>query len=268
MSFPRFLLCAALAATLALPLAAQQQEPTGFHSIACVKVNTGQGAAFREWVSGTVHKLCQQLVDSGRYASMIVLRTEMPQGTDAECDYVFVTFYKGLPPEPLSAAEVGENLQKAGLSMTAEEFFKQRVELGTLVSTNITQYQTLVGGAKKGDYLVFNSMSAPDVGACVAYEQKVWKPLAEEMVKAGESDGWALNEQVFPRGDKDKSLVSSVDLYPSWDALFKQYDSISNGWKKVHPDMDINSTMAQFGKLCTIEHTVLYKIVEVMAPGK
>jgi hypothetical protein len=267
MSIPRILLGAAIAAALSIPLTAQQ-APTGYHSIACAKINPGKWVAAQEWIAGTGHKLDQELVDSGTYASTIVLRTELPQGTASECDYVFVTFFNGLPPAQLSNEELSKALHKADIPMTAEEFYAKRGELGTLVYTNITQYQTLVGGAKQGGYLAFNSMSAPDVGACVAYNKKVWQPLAEEMVKAGNSDGWAINEQVFPRGTKDKTAVSTVDLFPSWDAFINFYGSIMDGWKKVHPDMDINSTMTQFGKLCSIEHTVLYKLVDVTVPAK
>jgi hypothetical protein len=267
MLIPRILLGAAIAAALSIPLTAQQ-APTGFHSIACVKINPGKWAAAEQWIAGTGHKLDQELVDSGTFASSIVLRTELPQGTASECDYVFVTFFNGLPPAPLTNEELSKALEKAGVPMTVEAFYTKRGELGTLVYTNITQYRTLVGGAKKGGYLVFNSMSAPDIRACVEYQQKVWKPLAEEMVTAGNSDGWALNTQAFPRGVKDKSAVSSVDLYPSWDAFIHSYGSIGDAWKKVHPDMDINSTMEQFGKLCSIQHTVLYKLVDVIVPAK
>jgi len=267
MSISRILLGAAIAAALSIPLTAQP-APTGYHSIECVKVNPGKWAEAEAWIAGTEHKLNQELVGSGTYASTIVLRTEMPAGTDAKCDYAFVTFYKGLPPAPLSTEEVSKALHKAGIQMTAEELYAKRAELGVLVYDNITQYQSLVGGGKKGDYLSFNSMSAPDVGACVAYEQKVWQPLAEAMVKAGHIDGWAINSQVFPRGTKDKTAVSSVDIYPSWEAFINQYGSIMDGWKKVHSDMDINSTMEQFGKLCSIEHTVLYKIVDATGPAK
>lgn len=267
MTIPRILLGAAIAAALSIPITAQQ-APTGYHSIACVKINPGKWAAAEEWIAGTGHKLDQGLVNSGTYASTIVLRTELPEGTESECDYVFVTFFNGLPSAPLSTEELSKALQKAGIPMTAEEFYTKRGELGTLVYDNITQYQTLVGGAKKDGFLAFNSMSAPDIGACVAYEQKVWKPLAEEMVKAGNSGGWALNVQVFPSGAKDKTPVSSVDLYPSWDAFVNSRGSITDAWKKVHPDMDINSTMDQFEKMCTIEHTVLYKIVDVTVPAK
>ncbi len=267
MSVPRILMGAAMAAALSVLLMAQQ-APVGFHLIQCVKMNPGKMAAAQEWTTGPSHKLSQSLVDSGAYAQTIVLRAQMPQGTNAECDYVFVTFYKGLPTAPLSEEELSKALRNADIPMTAEAVHAKQNELGKLVYNNFTQYQALVGGAKKGDYLEFNSMSTSDAGACVALEKKDWQPLAEQMVKDGNTDGWAVNEQVFPRGAKDEPAVSTVDLFPSWDAFVNHYNSIRSAWKKVHPDADFNSTMEQHGKMCRIEHTMLYKVVDVVAPAK
>src|ERR1017187_792692 len=267
MSIPRILLGAAIAAALSIPLPAQQ-APVGYHRIQCVKVTPGQWAAAHDWFADTSHKQNQSLVDSGTYAQTLVLQTQLPAGTDAQCDYVFVAFYNGLPSAPLSTEVINNALRKADIPMTADARQAKLREMFTLVYDNITQYQALVGSAKNGDYLEFNSMSSPDPGACVAVEKKDWQPLAEQMVKDGNTDGWAVNEQVFPRGAKDEPAVSTVDIFPSWDAFTHHYDSIRSAWKKVHPDADFSSTMAQHGKLCTIQHTVLYKVVDVVTPAK
>jgi hypothetical protein len=267
MSMPRILLGAAMVAALSMSLVGQQ-APVGIHHIQCVKVSPGQQAAVQEWIDGDSHKLTQSLVDSGAYAMSLVLRTQMPAGTDAQCDYVFVTFYNGLPPAPRTRDEMNQALRKADIQMTAGAYNAKLSEMGKLVWDNITQYQALVGGAKKGDYLEFNSMSSPDPDACVAIEKKDWQPLAEQMVKDGNTDGWAINRQVFPRGTRDEPAVSTVDVFPSWDAFTHHYDSIRSAWPKVHGDADFASTMAQHGKLCTIEHTVLYKVVDAVTPSK
>jgi hypothetical protein len=267
MLMSRILLGAAITAVLSMALTAQQ-APTGYHHVQCVKVNPGQDAAFEQYVAGPLQKLNQSLVDSGTYAQELVLRTRMPRGTDAECDYVFVTFFKGMPKTGLNSEELSKALHNADIPMTADAVHAKQNEMGKLVSDNITQYQSLVGSAKKGDYLVFNSMSAPDARACVDAQKKMWQPVAEEMVKAGNLDAWAVNVQIFPRGTKDSNSVSSVDVYPSWDAFTNENHSVGGAWKKVHADMDINNTMNQFEKVCTIEHQVLYRVVEVTSPAK
>ena len=270
MSFPKILLGAALTALSSLPLVAQQPAPSGYHYIQCIKVNPGQGAAAHEWITGTDHKVMQALVDSGVYAQGITLQTVMPAGTDAQCDYVFVFFYKGLPHSPITREELNAILRKADIPITAEAIREKHAQLAKLVYNNITQYHALVGGAKKGDYLAFNSIRAEDgnVNACVDAEKKMWQPVAEELVKAGKTSGWAVNTQVFPWGTKDGPAVSTVDIYPSYDAFISQGPSVVEAWKKAHPDSDIGTGIAPMNKMCPIEHNVLYEIVDSTTPAK
>jgi hypothetical protein len=264
-AIPKMLLCAAIVAALPGTLVAQQ-APVGYHSITCVKVNRGQDAQAVAWVNGNGRKLDNAMVDSGKVEQEIVMENVLPGGEEARCDYLFVTFYKGLPQEPLSSDEMQEMLHKAGIAMSVPELYAKYDELGKLVFTHILQYHSLVGGAKEGDYLVFNLMNAPDARACVAYEEKEWKPMAEQMKTDGALDGWAVNTQAFPRGDKDPYDVSTVDIFPSWDAAMNQEASIMSSWKKMHGDEDISTGMGKFGTLCPIEHTTMYKTVEVVAP--
>jgi hypothetical protein len=259
---------AALAAALSVTLVAQQ-APVGYHSISCVRVKPGKSAAFDALHSGDYRKVVQARIDSGAISGWILLRTVIPAGTDAACDYVLVTFYPGLPPAPLSDDEMTAVLQKAGVTSTLQQWRDHLSDSGELVSNNITQYQALVGGAKKGDYLVFNSMSVTDVGECVAAQKRLWQPFAEEGVKEGAQDGWAVNIQIMPRGDKDSSRVSSVDIFPTWDSMFNYFgpDFITR-WKKVHPELSPDEAFAQIDKLCTIDYTVTYKVEDQIASSK
>ena len=259
---------AALAAALSATLVAQP-TPSGYHSISCVRVKAGKSAAFRALLSGDYSKIEQVRVDSGAVSAWIALRTVIPAGTDAGCDYVLVTFYPGLPAAPLSDDEMTAVLQKAGVSSTLQDWHARISDVGELVSNNITQYQALVGGSKKGDYLVFNSMKAADVNECVALQKRLWQPFAEQGVKDGAQDGWAVNIQVMPRGDKDPSLVSSVDIFPTWDSMFTYFGpDFTARWKKVHPEMTPDEAFSEIDKACTIEHTVLYKVEDQIVSSK
>lgn len=259
----RLLWGAALIAALTGTLAAQQ-APTGYQSVACVKVKDGQNANFTKLVNGEGSKFMQSRVESGAIADWIVLRTEIPAGRDAKCDYLFVTFYHGLPTAPMSGDEFAAALKNAGIAASPEEFLEERDAAGYLVHDSIIQSVTLVGNSKKGDYVVVNSMSAPDRGAAIAYENKMWKPLAESMVKSGAEDAWVLNVQIFPSGTKDKGLLSTVDIFPSWGALMQADQQYGEHWKTVHPDVDIVAGIDRFGTLDPIEHTTLYKIVNAI----
>jgi len=268
MGIRRMIWGAALAAALSATLVAQQ-APVGYHSISCVKVKPGKSAAFHALHDGDYRKVMQARLDSGAISGWVALRTIVPAGTEAACDYVSVTFYPGLPPAPLSDEEMTAVLQKAGVTSKLQEWRDRLNDSSDLVSNNITQYQALVGGAKKGDYLIFNSMKAADVNECVALQKRLWQPFAEQGVKDGAQDGWAVNIQVMPRGDKDPSLVSSVDIFPTWDSMFTYFGpDFTARWKKVHPEMSPNEAFSEIDKACTIDHTVLYKVEDQIVSSK
>jgi hypothetical protein len=266
MAIPRILVCAALATAFSATLVAQVSSPTttGYHSISCIKVLPGKTAEFNKFMTDDVRKVAQARVDAGAITTWLLLRTVMPQGSEAECDYVLVSFYAGLPNPPLGGDVLTGALHQAGLQMNADEYNDRRNALSTLVYNDITQYQVLVGEAHKGDYLVFNSMKVPDISEWIAYEKKVWQPIAEAQVKEGVRAGWALNVQVFPMGSKDKNLASTVDIYPTWESMFTD-PGFDARFKKVHPEMEFGTTFEHFQKLRTIESTVLYHVDEVVS---
>ena len=259
---------AALATALSVTLVAQR-APSGYHSVSCVKVKPGKSAAFHALMDGDERKVMQARVDADEVSGWLELHTIMPAGTEAACDYVLVTFYPGLPTAPRSDEQLSALLTKSGVTSTLKEWRERHDDAGSLVYNDITQYQALVGKAKKGDYLVFNSMSATNIGQCVDVQKKLWQPFAEEGVKEGAQSGWAVNIQRFPDGAKDKNRVSSVDIYPSWDAMFNYFGpSFMTRWNKVHPDTKFDEAIAQIDKSCTIENTFLYKVDDAMTGSK
>ena len=58
-----------------------------------------------------------------------------------------------------------------------------------------------------------------------------------------------------------------MDIYPSWDAVFKGI-GFTERFKKVHPDMEIGTTMETFEKLRTILSTELFTVDDMVTPAK
>ena len=270
MTIHRMLWGAVILAALSVPLVAQQQAPSGYHRVTCVKVKPGRSAEFRALVTGDISKVEHSQLNSGTISAWIVLRTVVPAGSEATCDYVFVAFYPGLPTPPMSDEETKAVLEKAGIGKTVSEWGQEHLENGYQVNNNITRQAAIVGGTKKGDYLVLNSMSVPDISAWIDWEKKEWQPFAQALVKDGLMSGWAINVQMFPRGAKVQNEANSVDLYPSWEAAVR---GLGGGkamdlWKSVHPDLKFEDAIAQAAKLRTIDAVTLYKVEEVMSPAK
>lgn len=246
---PRLFVCVALAVAFSAMLCAQQPS-TGYHSVACIKVKPENNTDFRKWAAGDVHKLAQSRVDGGALSTWILLRSVIPSGASAECDYLVASMYPGIPPQPMDLDELDAALKKAGIAITAQQYVDRRTSLTTLISNNMFQNRALVGTFKKGDYFVVNYMKAPNIEEYVAWEKKAWMPVAEAMAKEGTRSGWSLNTLVFPGGTDVKFNAVTVDVFPAWDSIFNtDFQQFCALWQKVHPDMELGTTFEQYDKL-------------------
>jgi len=266
----RTMLSVVVAAAFCLSAAAQIELPgtSGLHSVACFKVAPEKASEFHAWAASDLHKLAQSMVDTGILSAWYLLRSVQPQGKSADCDYLTIAFYPGTPPEPLSPEALGDVLKKAGLTMSAQQFLDRRNSLTMLVSNNLFQRRAEVGSTKKGNYIVVNYMKAANVGDWVAFEKKVWQPVAEALIRDGRTSGWSLNVQILPGGSDLPFQGVTVDVFPTWDDVFKPDPQFVERFRKVHPDMEFGMTFQQFEKLRTMVSLQLFAAVDVVTPTK
>ena len=247
----------------------QQQGAAGYHSVACIKVKPEKSREFRTWAASDMHKYAQSSVDTGVLSRWILLRSVQPQGASADCDYLTISVYPATPPEPLSLEAQDGALKKAGIAMTGQQFIDRRDSLAMLVSNGLFQNRASVGDpVKQGNYLVVNYMKASNVDDWVAFETKIWQPVAEALVRDGRSVGWSLNVQVLPGGSDLKFQGVTVDVYPGWNDVFKDDPQSNERFKKVHPDREFGATFEQFQKLRTLVSIQLLTAVDVVTPTK
>jgi len=259
----------ALVAAFSAALPAQQ-APTGYHTVACLKVKPESNTEFRKWAAEDLHKYAQSRVDAGAISQWFILRSVLPSGQSAECDYLTVSMYPGIPPQPLGLEELDAALKKAGMSMSAQQYVDRRNSLTTLVSNNMYQNQSYVGAFKKGDYFVVNYMkvSGDNMDDYLAWEKKVWKPLAEAMAKDGVRTGWSLNTRVLPSGSEQPYQAVTVDVFPSWESIYKDDPQFVDRWHKVHPDMELGTTFERYEKLRTLAVSQLYVVQDLIQATK
>jgi len=73
--------------------------------------------------------------------------------------------------------------------------------------------------------------------------------------------------QVLPGVADLKFQGVTVDVYPSWDAVFKDF-GFAEHFKKAHPDMEVGTTMEAFEKLRTLTSSELYTLEDMVTPAK
>jgi hypothetical protein len=263
MKIARLLLCAAMAAALSFALVAQQ-APTGFHTVNCIKVKSEKSAEFHKWITEVMQKVAKARVDSGAVSTWYLLRNVIPQGTTATCDYLTVSVYPGAPPEPLKPEEIQPALKKAGISLTAEEYLTRRDSLSSLVSSRLFQNVETLGSVNKGGYLSVAYMKTDNLEDWLEMEKKVWKPVAEQMIKDGAESGWSVNIQAFGQDSELPFQGVTVDVYPSWDAVWKDDPQFTERFKKVHPETDFYRAYEKILKIRTQINEELYAIDDLI----
>lgn len=260
----RIFLAAAAALAFSTALTAQQTSP-GYHSVTCYKLKPDSTAAFNKFESDEAHKIAQARVDAGEITGWYLLRAALPMGESAQCDYAVVTLYPKTPHrfagEVLAAA-----VHKSGLNITPDDYNRHRDAVVKIVSVAVFQNQAAVGTPKKGDYFQVNYMKVTDANFddWIAYEKKVWQPMAEVLVKDGKEDAWSLNVQVMPFGSDIAYPAVTVDVFPSEDAVFTEDPQFADRFHKVHPDMEFGTTMEHFDKLRTRGLVNLYSLDDIV----
>lgn len=265
MKIHRWLICAASVAAFSIPMAAQQ-TPSGFHRVACLKVKLQDTDAFLKFASDEVDKMAQYWVKSGKSSGWLLLRSVVPMGQSAQCDYLAITVYSGLPMDFFSPDQVAEGLKQAGSKMSVQEFLNRRNSVATLVSNDLFQTRARVGTIKKGDYLEVLYQKVPNQRTWLANDVKVWQPVAEAMLKDGTRSGWFAVFRVLPAGSSMKYNAINVDVFPSLEAVFKDDPQFVDRWKRVHPDMDLATTMQGLDKFRTTENEELYTVLDAVNP--
>lgn len=261
----RIFLAAAAALALSTTLFAQNSSP-GYHSVTCYKLKPDSTAAFNKFESEEVRKIAQARVDLGEITGWYLLRAAVPMGESADCDYVVVALYPRTP-HPFAGEVLASAIRKSGLNLTPEDYVRHRAEVLRIMSVAIFQNEAGVGTPKKGDYFQVNYMKVSDANFddWIAYEKKVWQPMAESLVKDGKEDGWSLNVQVMPFGSDLPYQAVTVDVYPSEDAVFTEDPQFVDRFHKVHPDMEAGTTMEHFEKLRTRGRVALYSLDDIVA---
>jgi hypothetical protein len=111
-------------------------------------------------------------------------------------------------------------------------------------------------------------MKAANVDDWIAFEKKIWQPVAEVLIKDDRSAGWSLNVQVLPGGSDLKFQGVTVDVYPSWNDVFRDDPQFIERFRKVHPDREFGTTFEQLDKLRTLVSLQLFTAVDVVTPTK
>jgi len=126
-----------------------QQQPLYYQTLNCIKVMPGKGREFSQFINDTSKKVAQTRADAGEILSWTFLRSVMPAGQEARCDYMISTISEGAPRAPMGREGFEKALQKAGVSMPVNDWYAKRDSLSSLVSTEMWRPRIRLGAPQK-----------------------------------------------------------------------------------------------------------------------
>jgi hypothetical protein len=244
-------------------LNAQQETPI-YLTVACVNAAPGKSAEYRQFVSDTSKKIAEVRLKAGEIVSWSFSRSIMPAGDEARCDYTIATASEGVPARNNDTAALAKAIDQADLKMSASQYLAKRDSLSHLVAMEMWASRVRVGHLEKGNYFFVNHMRVHNNAEYVKFETEVWRPIAEEWIKEGSQKGWRFNTLLLPSGTEAKYTALSVDIYPTWESVFKRR-SLQDTFKKVHAGKDYDQVVGGMGKLRDLAHRDLMYAEEVVA---
>ena len=250
----------ALFGMVAAPLFAQ--EPVYYQVTNSIKVVPGKGSEYTKFMADTSAKIARTRIDAGEIVSWMLMRTVIPAGAEARADYMISTMYLGVPPAPRSREDTEKSLKLAGVPMTAAEFYAKRDSISSLVATEMWRPQLRVGGAQKGHYIYLNLMKVKDPAAFQKFEIDIQGPMFTERVKRGEMSGWSYGTRLLPAGTDSPYSAYTADIFPTWEAAFKQLSPGREVFAKVHPGKNADEVMGKLNSLRDHARRDLWVVVE------
>jgi len=237
--------------------------PVYTQSLTYLKVAPNKNNEFLRLIRDESMKVAQVRVDAGEYLIWTLLRSVFPGGAEARADYVISVISEGRPRASGGSSALEANLKKAGITMSADEYWARRDGVVSRVASELWRVRELVAGAKKGHYVYLNFMKVPDAAAYNDFEAKVWRPMAEGWVKDGSMSGWLFATKILPSGSDTVYSAYSADIFPTWDAAFAgDANRMQRMFEKVHPGKSYQELTANMAKLRSLAKRELWTVVE------
>ncbi len=130
---------------------------------------------------------------------------------------------------------------------------------GTLVPTASTQTEK-----QKAKWLAVGYMKVEPgkEDEYIKFEQSLWKPLHQELIKSGKMRSWEVYAVQFPSGTEEKYDFVTFDGYDRLSDLDVPLSDFQPAFAKVHPGMKWEEFLDRTFKARKGVHTELWTLVD------
>lgn len=209
----------------------------------------------------------QERINQGEIVAWELYRVRYT-GADDEYNYATVTIFD----DPAKLEHPMQlDWEKLGPEVDLTKMFAETMASRQLVKKILFMQIDGVNAGENAEpikYLQVNFMKVKPggEGAYIQNEEKVWKPMHQEFVKAGTRAGWSLWQTLYPNGSGEPFQFVTVDDYNNF-AQLGQAD-FQGVFQKVHAGEDVDEVMGSTNNTRTLEKSELWELVDIVMKQK
>jgi L-rhamnose mutarotase len=180
-------------------------------------------------------------------------------GTSDEYNFVTATFFDDVTKlEKVYNVDV----EKVHPGKDIQKVYQETLKSRELVKSNLLVWNSSINGNVPYKYLQVNFMKVKqgEESAYLNIENLIWKPVHEELAKAGLKSGWSVWSVVYPGGSgNDYQFLAVDDL-----SEFKQIEmaGYESAFRKVHTGKNMDELMNQTNNSRILVRSELWELLD------
>lgn len=197
----------------------------------------------------------------GKIQDWEVEQVLFPSGTNAEYDFLVVTFVKDWD----AVGHLWDNweAEQKALPANLKDIVANTGQYRDIVKSEIWRTTDYIAKKDfKAKYVVENFFKVPPGGwdDYLEMETRFVKPVHQKNIDLGNRGGWVLGYMVAPQGEDQPYDCSTVDLYDKWEDLDNDE---GKAWETVYPGM----SDAQIGKRIEATRSLVRREIRQVVMG-
>ncbi len=243
-----------------------QNEKTYYARTFANKVEAVNNAAYIKLIKEQIKPALQLAKQNGTIVNWSLYSVGFT-GASSEYNYISVFIFDSWEKTE-TTPDLEELVKKVNPKADGAAVVQQLNTLRKVAKQEMYQLLESVNGSSTTSpkYLMVDYMKPKDgqAEAYLAEEKEVWKPIHQELVKSGQTEGWDLWSLVFPSASNLPYDYVTVNLFKDYSKL--NLLSYSETVKKVYPNRTAASLFGQTSNTRTMAKSELWKLVETLQP--
>lgn len=253
-----FLFGIAIFVTFPKQTKSQEQVPTLFALVEYMKVKDADIDKYLELERNFWKPIHEERVKQKEIAGWRIFAVRYT-GTGDEYNFATGTFFHDLSKlEKVYNVDVEKIHPGKDIQKTYQETLKSR----ELVKRNLLVMNSTINSTVPYKYLQVNFMNVKqgEGNVYINVENSVWKPVHEELARAGSKSGWSVWSVIYPGGSGTDYQFLTVDDFSEFTQI--EMAGFESAFGKVHAGKNVDELMKQTNNSRILLRSELWELLD------